>query len=278
MVDRIGVYRRCLRGLIGAVLVDVRDMSGHSKWHNIKLRKGKVDAQRGQLFTKLSKEIIVAAKAGSPDPEANFRLKLAVAKARESNMPMDNIKRAIARATGAEKGAALEEIRYEGYGPGGVAVIVDAVTDNRHRTAGEMRFVFSRNGGNLGESGCVAWLFDERGVISVPAAGLPEDELLEAAIVDGVIDVRMEDGSAEILTDPKALADVRERVERSVLEPRGLRVAAAEVQLVPKSKVDVTGDEAGTVLRLLDALEEHEDVARVSSNADIPDAVLEALA
>src|SRR3977135_2190511 len=161
-------------------------MSGHSKWHNIKLKKGKVDAQRGQLFTKLSKEIIVAAKSGSPDPEANFRLKMAVAKARESHMPMDNIKRAIARATGTEKGVALEEIRYEGYGPAGVAVIVDAVTDNRHRTAGEMRYVFSRNGGTLGEGGCVAWVFDERGVIVVPAAGIAEDDVLEVAVSDGV--------------------------------------------------------------------------------------------
>src|SRR5579864_533046 len=150
-------------------------MSGHSKWHNIRLKKGKVDAHRGQLFTKLSKEIIVAAKSGSPDPDANFRLKMAIAKAREYNMPMENIKRAIARATGAEKGAALEEIRYEGYGPGGVAVIVDAVTDNRHRTAGEMRYVFSRNGGNLGETGSVTWMFDEVGVVRVPMRSIDED-------------------------------------------------------------------------------------------------------
>jgi YebC/PmpR family DNA-binding regulatory protein len=253
-------------------------VSGHSKWHNIKLKKGKVDAQRGQLFTKLSKEIIVAAKSGSPDPEANFRLKMAVAKARESNMPMENIKRAIGRATGAEKGAALEEVRYEGYGPAGVAVIADVVTDNRHRTAAEMRFLFSRNGGNLGESGCVGWLFDERGVIAVPAAGLTEDEVLEVAVVDGVVDVRTEDGSVEILTDPKALTDVREHVERELLTPRGKTVGSSGVELVPKSRVDVAKDDAAAVLRLLDALEEHEDVTQVFSNAEIPDAVLEALA
>src|SRR5579864_151103 len=181
-------------------------MSGHSKWHNIRLRKGKVDAQRGQLFTKLSKEIIVAARSGQPDPEANFRLKLAVAKARESNMPMENIKRAIARASGEGKGGeALEEVRYEGYGPHSVAVIVDAVTDNRNRTASEMRFAFSRNGGNLGDTGCVAWLFDERGVVTVPTDGIDENELLECAVVDGVVDVRIENGSADILTEPKAL-------------------------------------------------------------------------
>jgi YebC/PmpR family DNA-binding regulatory protein len=253
-------------------------MSGHSKWHNIKLRKGKADAARGQLFTKLSKEIIVAAKAGQPDPEANFRLKMAIAKARESNMPMDNIKRAIARATGAEKGVALEEIRYEGYGPAGVAVIVDAVTDNRHRTAGEMRFIFSRNGGNLGESGCVAWLFEERGVLTVPTKGIGEDELLDVAVVDGVVDVQIDDGTAEIFTDPRLLAAVRDRIDRDLLAPRGMTVESAEVQPVAKTKVDVTPDDAASVLRLLDALEEHEDVTRVSSNAEIPDAVLEALA
>jgi YebC/PmpR family DNA-binding regulatory protein len=253
-------------------------MSGHSKWHNIRLKKGKVDAQRGQLFTKLTKEIIVAAKSGSPDPEANFRLKMAVAKARESNMPVDNIKRAIARATGGEKGAALEEIRYEGYGPHGVAVIVDAVTDNRHRTAGEMRFVFSRNGGNLGESGCVAWMFEERGVIALGLAGIAEDELLECALIDGVIDVRTENGSAEILTDPKALGAVRERVEFALLTPRGKSVESASVELVAKTRMDVAKDDAAAVLKLLDALEEHEDVTHVYSNAEIPDAVLEALA
>ncbi len=165
-------------------------MSGHSKWHNIKLRKGKVDAQRGQLFTKLSKEIIIAARAGLPDPEANFSLKIAVGRARDANMPMDNIKRAIARASGEGKGDDYEEIRYEGYGPGGVAVIVEAVTDNRNRTASEMRYIFSRNGGNLGETGSVGWLFDERGVISLPVSGIGEEELLEAAVIDGVIDVQ----------------------------------------------------------------------------------------
>lgn len=253
-------------------------MSGHSKWHNIKLKKGKVDAQRGQLFTKLSKEIIVAAKSGSPDPEANFRLKMAVSKAREYNMPMDNIKRAIARATGAEKGEALEEIRYEGYGPAGVAIIVDAVTDNRHRTAGEMRFLFSRNGGNLGESGCVAWMFDERGVVTIPADGISDEDLLEMADVDGVVDVRVEGDAAEILTDPRALGSTREKVERDVLAPRGKAVDAAVVEFVPKTKVEVSSADAASVLKLLDALEEHEDVTNVYSNADIPDAVLETLA
>ena len=187
-------------------------MSGHSKWHNIKLHKGKVDAQRGQLFTKLTKEIIVAARSGVPDPEANFRLKIAVAKARDNNMPLDTIKRAIARASGAGKGEALDEIRYEGYGPGGVAVIVDAVSDNRNRTASEMRYAFSRNGGNLGETGSVGWLFEERGVIVLPGSQITEDDLLECASIEGVLDVKHEGDTADIITEPRALGAVRAEI------------------------------------------------------------------
>ena len=165
-------------------------MSGHSKWHNIKLKKGKVDAQRGAIFTKLSKEIILAAKNGSADPEANYRLKMAVDKARANNMPQDNIKRAIARGSGSDNEKLIEEIRYEGYGPAGIAVVVDAATDNRNRTASELRFLFSRNDGNLGETGSVGWMFESRGVIEVDPQRLSEDELTERALVDGVIDVR----------------------------------------------------------------------------------------
>lgn len=253
-------------------------MSGHSKWHNIKLRKGKVDAQRGQLFTKLSKEIIIAARAGLPDPEANFRLKIAVSRARDANMPMDNIKRAIARASGEGKSDNYEEIRYEGYGPSGVAVIVEAVTDNRNRTASEMRYIFSRNGGNLGETGSVGWLFEERGVIAVPTEGIGEEELLEAAMVDGVIDVQRSDDSAEIITEPRALSAIRDHVERTLLVPRKAKVTSATVDLRAKTQVPVAAEDAPVVLRFLDALEEHDDVTHVHSNADIPDAVLEALA
>lgn len=253
-------------------------MSGHSKWHNIRLHKGKIDAQRAQIFTKLSKEIIVAAKSGVPDPDANFKLKLAVAKARESNMPMDNIKRAIARATGEGKGDAFEEIRYEGFGPSGVAVIVDAVTDNRNRTASEMRYAFSRNGGNLGEIGSVAWQFEERGVIRFPSAAITEDQLLELADLDGLLDVAVDGDDVEIITEPRSLSSVRDEVERRVLAPRGIRVQSASVELVPKTLAPVSAEDAPAVLRFLDALEEHEDVTRLSSNADIPDAVLEQLA
>lgn len=253
-------------------------MSGHSKWHNIRLHKGKIDAQRAQIFTKLSKEIIVAAKSGVPDPDANFKLKLAVAKAREANMPMENIKRAIARATGEGKGDAFEEIRYEGFGPGGVAVIVDAVTDNRNRTASEMRYAFSRNGGTLGEIGCVAWQFDERGVIRFPAAGIGEEQLLACADIDGLLDVAVVDDDVEIITEARSLSAVRDEVERRVLAARGVRVQSAAVELVPKSLAPVTPDDAPAVLRFLDALEDHEDVTRLSTNADIPDAVMERLA
>src|SRR5579872_1543755 len=177
-------------------------MSGHSKWHNIKLRKGKADAQRGALFTKLSKEIILAARSGSPDPEANYRLKMAVEKAREFNMPHDNIKRAIARGAGQTGEREIEEIRYEGYGPHGIAVVADAATDNRNRTAGELRFLFAKHGGTLGESGSVAWMFDAVGMVEADPAGDDEDRFTERALVDGVQDVEFEPEFATVYTEP----------------------------------------------------------------------------
>ena len=247
-------------------------MSGHSKWHNIKLRKGKVDAQRGALFTKLSKEIILAAKNGSPDPEANYRLKMAVEKARENNMPMDNIKRAIGRASGGAGEREIEEIRYEGYGPAGVAVIVDAATDNRNRTASELRFLFSRNEGNLGETGSVGWMFAARGLLEVDPGKLSEDELTEKALVDGVIDVRFGE-PAEVVTEPQSLMAVKD-----ALEAQGLNVRSAELAMEPTQPARPGGTDAEKVLAFLDALEEHEDVQRVYSNADFDEAQLEALA
>jgi YebC/PmpR family DNA-binding regulatory protein len=248
-------------------------MSGHSKWHNIKLRKGKVDAQRGALFTKLSKEIILAAKNGSPDPEANYRLKMAVDKARANNMPMDNIKRAIGRASGGAGEREIEEIRYEGYGPAGVAVIVDAATDNRNRTASELRFLFSRNGGGLGETGSVGWMFVSRGLVEIDPARLSEDELTEKALVDGVIDVRYApDGEpAEVVTEPQAVMAVKD-----ALEAQGLHVRSA--QLAMEATQTTRPADAAAVLAFLDALEEHEDVQRVYSNAEFDEAQLEALA
>jgi YebC/PmpR family DNA-binding regulatory protein len=252
-------------------------MSGHSKWHNIKLKKGKIDAQRGALFTKLSKEIILATKGGSADPEANYRLKMAVEKAREHNMPQDNIKRAIARASGADGAKEIEEIRYEGYGPAGVAVVVDAATDNRNRSASELRFLFSRHGGTLGETGSVAWMFDPRGIVEVENGAFGEDELTEAALVDGVVDVRYDDGSAEgrsiVSTEPGALASVRD-----ALVAKRLRVTSMILGVEPKASISPSGEDLRSVVAFLDALEEHEDVQRVFSNAELDLAQLEALA
>jgi YebC/PmpR family DNA-binding regulatory protein len=247
-------------------------MSGHSKWHNIKLKKGKVDAQRGAVFTKISKEIILAAKNGSPDPDANYRLKMAVDKARAANMPQDNITRAIARGSGADNEKLIEEIRYEGYGPAGIAVIVDAATDNRNRTASEVRFLFSRNDGTLGETGSVGWMFEQRGLIEVDPAGLSEDALTEKALLDGVIDVRFGD-VAEVVTEPALLMAIKDG-----LEAAGLRVRSAELAMEAKQTARPSAEQTDAVLTFLDALEEHEDVVRVYSNADFDEAALEALA
>jgi YebC/PmpR family DNA-binding regulatory protein len=247
-------------------------MSGHSKWHNIKLKKGKVDAQRGAVFTKISKEIILAAKNGSPDPEANYRLKMAVEKARAANMPQDNIKRAIARGSGADGEKLIEEIRYEGYGPAGVAVIVDAATDNRNRTASEIRFIFSRNEGTLGETGSVGWMFEQRGLIEVDPAGASEDALTEKVLVDGVIDLRFGEPT-EIVTEPASLMAVKD-----ALEAVGVRVRSAQLVMEAKQTARPSVAETDKVLAFLDALDEHEDVQHVYSNADFDEAALEALA
>jgi YebC/PmpR family DNA-binding regulatory protein len=248
-------------------------MSGHSKWHNIRLKKGKVDAQRGALFTKLSKEIILAAKGGSPDPEANYRLKMAVEKAREFNMPLDNIKRAIARSSGQGGEREIEEIRYEGYGPHGLAVVVDAATDNRNRTAGELRFLFSRHDGALGETGSVGWMFDAAGIIEVDSNGKSEDALTEEVLVDGVEDVEYDDDVASIYTRPTMLGGVRE-----ALGPRGVKISAAYLGMRAKTKLELQGNELAAALAFLEALEEHEDAQRVFSNLDFSRVPAEAFA
>jgi YebC/PmpR family DNA-binding regulatory protein len=239
-------------------------MSGHSKWHNIKLKKGRVDAQRGALFTKLSKEIILAAKSGSPDPEANYRLKMAVEKAREFNMPADNIKRAIARASGQGTERELEEIRYEGYGPHALAVIADAATDNRNRTAGELRFLFSKHGGTLGETGSVGWMFDPAGVVEAAPQGKAEDAFTEEALVDGVEDLDYDAEIALVYTKPAMLADVR-----NALHERGMKVTDAYLGVRPKTKLVLEGAALAEALAFLEALEDHEDIQRVFSNLDL---------
>lgn len=252
-------------------------MAGHSKWANIKHRKAKVDAQKGKIFTKLGREIIVAARQGGADPNANFRLKIAIQKAKEANMPNDNIQRAIQRGVGGTEGANYEELVYEGYGPGGVAILIQAMTDNRNRTAGEIRHLFSKNGGNLGETGCVAWMFEQKGVIRIEPdieAGeepLDEEELMLQALEAGALDVTVEVDSAEIFTSPDELESVKQ-----ALVDMGYRIAFAEVTLVPQNTVEVTDkDQAVKLLKLMDALDDHDDIQGAFSNFDIADTLME---
>lgn len=249
-------------------------MSGHSKWAQIKRQKGVNDARRGQLFTRLGREIIVAVReGGSGDPNANFRLRMAVQRAREANMPMDNIERSIKRAAGGGEGVQLDELTYEGYAPGGAAVLVQVLTDNRNRAASEIRNVFSRNGGNLGENGCVDWIFEQKGVVEVNLDGQDVDELTLQAIDAGAEDVDTPATGDEILTiytDPAQVEAVRK-----ALEAKKVPVAKAETTLVPKTKVELTDKEALQALRLIDRLEELDDVQNVYTNAEIPDAVAE---
>jgi YebC/PmpR family DNA-binding regulatory protein len=245
-------------------------MSGHSKWAQIKRQKGVADARRGQLFTKLAREIIVAVREAGPNPEANFRLRLAVQKARDSNMPLDNIERAIKRGSGHAEGVVLAEMTLEGYGPDGVAILVTALSDNRNRTLQEVRNIFTRHGGNLGESGCVAWLFDSRGVITVETNAKEAEELALQAIDSGADDVKIEKSFIDIYTKPTELEKVRE-----ALEQKKIAIASAELLMVPKSTIELEEKAALTTLKLLDKLEELDEVQLVSSNADFSDAILE---
>jgi len=243
-------------------------MSGHSKWAQIKRQKGVADTKRGQLFTKLSREITVAVRQGGSNPEMNFRLRLAVQKARDSNMPLDSIERAIKRGTGGGEGASLAETIYEGYGPGGAAILLEAMTDNRNRTIAEVRNLFSRGGGSLGESGCVTWIFEPKGVITVEAA---EAEELALHLIDaGAEDIKIINGSLEVHIKPEDLEGVRK-----TLEEQNLAIVSAEVLMVPKSTVMLEEKTALQTLRLLDKLEELDEVQRVFTNADFPDEALE---
>ena len=244
-------------------------MSGHSKWSSIKRQKGVADAQRGQLFTRLSKEIILAAKQGGPDPGANFRLRLAVQKAKDNNMPAENIDRAIKRATGGGDGAELFEVTYEGYGPAGTAVIVEAATDNKNRTVAEVRNVFTRAGGNLGENGSVAWNFDTRGVISVVANGKDPDDVALHAIDAGAEDVQVGGDTIEVYTAPTDLEAVKK-----ALEDNDVRVESAETARVPKTTVQLDEKNAIQTLRLVEKLESLDDVQKVYFNAEFSDDVL----
>jgi len=241
-------------------------MAGHSKWANIKRKKSKVDAQRGKLFTRLSKEIIVAARNGGPDPDNNMRLKAAIQKAKEANLPNENINRAIQKGAGEVEGAAYEEIVYEGYGPGGVAVLLEIMTDNRNRTAGEIRHIFSRYGGSLGETGCVAWMFDQKGLFIVEKSdnNINEDDLMLIALEAGVEDFKTEDDSYEITTAPADFYKVKE-----VLEDKGLRLAMAEITMVPQTTINLSGNDADMMVKLLETLEDHDDVQNVYTNFEL---------
>ncbi|HEY2074029.1 MAG TPA: YebC/PmpR family DNA-binding transcriptional regulator [Gaiellaceae bacterium] len=250
-------------------------MSGHSKWSSIKHKKGAADAKRGKLFSKLSRAIIVAAKEGGGDPSGNLALQNAIEKARSYSMPKENIDRAIAKGSGADADAsAFETVVYEGFGPSGVAVIVEALTDNRNRTASDVRHTFAKNDGNLGGSGAVAWLFERRGVVIVDGSGVDEDELMLAAAEGGAEDVERDGSVYQVTSAPEQLAAVRQAVEAA-----GFTVDAAELTMVPKTTVEVADEnEAKKVLRLMDQLEDNDDVQDVYANFDIPERVLEAVA
>ena len=250
-------------------------MSGHSKWSSIKHKKGAADAKRGKLFSKLARAIIVAAKEGGGDPANNLALQNAIEKARSYSMPKDNIDRAIAKGSGAGADAAdFETVVYEGYGPAGVAVIVEALTDNRNRTASDVRHTFAKNDGNLGAAGAVAWLFERRGVVLVNAEGVDEDELTLAAAEGGADDVELDGSTFQIVGPVESLADVRD-----ALETAGFAVESAELTMVPKTTVQVEAEnDAKKILRLIDQLEDNDDVQDVYANFDIPEQVLEAVA
>jgi YebC/PmpR family DNA-binding regulatory protein len=244
-------------------------MSGHSKWSTIKHKKAAQDAKRGAMFTKVIKELTVAARLSGGDPDMNPRLRTAMLKAKAVNMPQDTMQRAIMKGTGELPGVSYEEITYEGYGPGGVAMIVTALTDNRNRTVAEIRKIFSKNGGNLGESGCVAWMFQKKGLIVVDKDKIDEDELLGIALEAGAEDVRPGDAMYEVITSVEDFEPVKQEITAKGLEP-----SSAEISLIPQTSVRLEGNQARQLLKLMDELEEHDDVQNVYANFDIPDEVM----
>lgn len=243
-------------------------MSGHSKWHNIKIKKSKVDQQRGKLFSKLAREIIIAAKEGGGDPAANMRLRTAIERARDASMPNDNIQRAIARGVGGGEGENYEEVTYECMAPGGVAILVEALTSNRNRTASEIRNIVTKAGGSMGAS--VAWMFEKKGLITLSRSAASEDEVLTRAVEAGAEDMKTTTEDYEITTTPEDFVKVRRALEQA-----RYTLSSAEITMVPKTTVPLTGKEAQQVLRLMEALEEQDDVQHVYANFDIPDEVLE---
>jgi YebC/PmpR family DNA-binding regulatory protein len=244
-------------------------MSGHNKWSTIKHKKGAADAKRGKVFTKIIKELTVAAKMGGADPDANPRLRTAIDKAKSENMPKDNIERAIKKGSGGLEGVNYEETTYEGYGPGGVAVLVEVMTDNRNRTVSDVRSTFSKCNGNMGEAGCVSWLFDKKGLIIYPKA-TDFDALFEAALEAGADDVSAEEGQIEVVTEPSSFIEVREALEKA-----GFKFESAEVTMIPQTMVKLEGKQAESMLKLMDRLEDNDDVQNVYANFDISDEDME---
>jgi len=247
-------------------------MSGHSKWASIKHKKGAADAKRGQAFTRLIKEITVAARLGGGDPSGNPRLRSAILAAKAENMPKDNITRAIKKGTGELEGTTYEEVNYEGYGPGGVAVLIDVLTDNKNRTVADLKHIFDRHGGNLGEPGCVAWNFTKKGLLVFDKAKIEEEKLLELALDAGAEDVRPEGSQFEVITDPADFEAVRK-----TFDDKGLPYNLAEVSMIPQNTVRLDGKKAEQMLNLMEALEENDDISHVYANFDIPDDVIEAM-
>ena len=243
-------------------------MSGHSKWSTIKRKKAKVDSARGKIFTRIAKEIIAAARQGGGDLESNLRLKNAVAKAKEENLPNDNIQRAIKRGTGELGGANFEELTYEGYGPGGVAVMLDILTDNRNRTAGELRHLFSKYGGNLGETGCVSWMFDKRGLLVVEKENftVDSDEFFLNALDAGALDVKEDDETIEVITEPEDIDSILQ-----FLTDMGVKISSSELARIPQNTVALAEDHQERMLKLLDILEDHDDVQDVFVNFELTD-------
>jgi YebC/PmpR family DNA-binding regulatory protein len=244
-------------------------MSGHSKWHSIKHKKAAADSKRGRIFTRLIKEMTAAARIGGGDVEANPRLRLAVATAKAANMPAENIKRAIMRGTGELPGVSYEDVSYEGYGPGGVALLLRVLTDNRNRTVAEIRHIFSKNGGNLGESGCVGWMFEKKGYFVLEKSAASEDKLMDIALNAGADDMREDGENFEIFSSPESFEAVK-----TALESANISLIASEVSMIPQNHVKLEGKNAQTMLKLMEALEEHEDVQNVWANFDIDEAEL----
>ena len=244
-------------------------MSGHSKWSSIKHKKGATDAKRGKIFSKIIKEITVVARMGGGDPDANPRLRTVIAAAKSENMPKDNIERAIKKGTGELEGVNYEESTYEGYGPGGAAVFIESVTDNKNRAVADIRHIFSKHGGNLGENGCVAWMFDKKGYIAIEKKAVDEDSLMETAIEAGAEDVREDNGSFEIITEPDDFESVKTAVDNAAIS-----YIDAEVTMLPQSTTNLEGKQALQMVKLMEALEDCEDVQKVYTNADIPEEIV----